>query len=81
MTDEEVEEFYFPAFANLIGNDPTISLWDYRLEDLIGIYHIECDNIPLPDNIKQLLRAFAGPHGKTMFRVYQIQKGLIHAES
>lgn len=85
MTYDEVHEYLTPAMRGL-GIENTISE-GLRLDQELGIdaygnyYHSEYDRDykTLTPELKNLYRALAGPHGRTVLKMWRIKKGLEHA--
>ncbi len=91
MTGEELQELWLPAAQRLFGEAKVgastsfnnYALHGKKLDKLLGIddYHIfilcpSYKDTESSEDLKKLLRALAGPHGKTILKMYRIQKGL-----
>ena len=82
MTDKEYNQYYRPAFINVTG-------WmiGYGVPDLIAFGKIAISDPigfdpwpspfspPLTERDRNRLTALAGPHGKAIFKMLEIQKG------
>lgn len=82
--------YYTPAAWNLF--DDTASQYNasshYALDEALGYpyYDEYCkrrheDDFPLDDDMRELLIKLAGPHGKTILKMYRIKKGLDKCET
>lgn len=87
MKYDDLPHFYDAAMNTMDQIPPDVSPggWDQmkELDKALGIteYHDfyrsrQEDDTPLPEELKKLLLMLAGPHGKTILKVYRIRKGL-----
>lgn len=79
MTFDECTKLLSPALLNLFGEN-TVGKAN-KLDSLLGVTHYAdfCarnNAPPLPDEIRNLYIALAGPHAKTVLKIWQIRKGL-----
>jgi hypothetical protein len=90
VTVNECEKYWHPAAKN-VCNEPSVRSPNasrltrgFRLDTALGvrIYHEYIHTVdtgsdePLSYEWKKLLTSLAGPHGKTILKIYRIQKGL-----
>ncbi len=88
MTSEELHLYWDPACKRLglypeegrLVNLTAIFGTFEKLDSLLGTKHFYSwrrdTNSPLDSETIQLLQQLAGPHGKTVLRVYRIRAGL-----
>lgn len=80
MNRKDVEKYWIPACARLLSEE----MYDkHKLDELLGINEYgrymnraHAEDYPMSESLQQLLRSLAGPHGKTLLKVYRIKKGL-----
>lgn len=86
MLPREILQYWQPAALNLYRADNPmmdLSTMYNKLDEVLGVNLYRTAYIAhpdpreaLPEEMKHLLTALAGPHGKTILRAYRIQKGL-----
>jgi hypothetical protein len=91
MTLTELRAYWLPACERVIGNvrngHSTYEGWStyIELDILLGIreyrdnYYTKINTAQernIPDDLKRLLIALAGPHSKAILKAYRIRKGL-----
>jgi hypothetical protein len=90
MNCEDEEHYWTPAASALFGHVVDRSL-DYAMEAYLEkALHTTIwtewkdrpmsKDFPLSDYWRNLLVQLAGPHGRAILKMYQIQKGLEHVE-
>jgi len=85
MTHDEFRQYWEPA-RNTFGLPKPPGSQEtgyehpaYLLARAIGVSYRDLGHwkfIPLTDELKDLLKALAGPHRETMLKIHQIRKGL-----
>ena len=89
MNQEDVEKLWYPAAERLKLDYKNLQNRGDALDDALGVNYFEGyrhrghhQDRPMPDGpFKELLKALAGPHGKTILRAYQIKHGIKHEDS
>lgn len=83
MNINESADIYGPACAAIYGTSNKFE--KMKLDKLLGViefteYIVRNTRLdqPMPRWLKDLCVALTGPHGPTVLKVYQIQKGLPH---
>lgn len=78
MTTSEYETYWIPALDALKLRGSA-----FELDTLLGIGEftvwydrMPSEDTPMSDELKELLKKLAGPHGKALLRAYRIRKGL-----
>lgn len=87
MTMEEFDKYWAPVAHKFYPNAPlngdlravrmlskALGLWSEYKEWL----EIKKDDPSMTDELKQLLLKLAGPHGRTILKAYQVQRGIGH---
>lgn len=88
MIRSDINQYYAPACKNLFGDFDVDDLATRqslykKLDAAIGVieYYSWCftpefHDMPLSNDLKWLLTNLAGPHGKTILKMYRIKIGL-----
>lgn len=93
MNAEDFMVYYRPAAERIMDRVFTPNSLDDALEHfsdfdaLLGIDYFKqyakrhsADDFPIPQPMRELLTALAGPHGKTILKAYWAKKGLTNAK-